>query len=241
MNGLQLISRLRGGRVATAPVRKLSALGVSSAEVILRLKRVPGTILGLAEQPDRLRVTPKTAKKIFVFADIALANNTIVVGVEASSLRDGRRNLIKKTMAISCWISLLGLFLLLTGATHSLTNEWTRRQGGTNTAIVSEMARTGLRATSNGFQHSESPMRAIDLIRNDPTLLSTMFASMAIIGALSAGVIRLIPESIWDLLSASFGTPTNEELKEAANNFQEEVLAHLKQGRSSKTQSESDY
>jgi len=165
---------------------------------------------------------------VSVGADIVLANDVLTVVAKAHSLRDNRKNWLKKLAFLGCWMLLLGAFLSLTGASQSLTQEWARRQGGANPQIIAEMAKSGERLTPMGISQSQQPLRPIDLVLADPTLLSSMFTSIAIIGALSAGIVRLIPESAWSVLGVSFGIPTLDELTSSAEEFQGEIVSCLK-------------
>ncbi|MCE2752340.1 MAG: hypothetical protein LW720_10665 [Pirellula sp.] len=228
MNQLQSIPSPIKGQIATLVPYRIKASGNNAAVILHRLSRVAKTSIEHKIDLGRFRLSRSDGKMVSVGADIVLANDVLTVVAKAHSLRDNRKNWLKKLAFLGCWMLLLGAFLSLTGASQSLTQEWARRQGGANPQIIAEMAKSGERLTPMGISQSQQPLRPIDLVLADPTLLSSMFTSIAIIGALSAGIVRLIPESAWSVLGVSFGIPTLDELTSSAEEFQGEIVSCLK-------------
>jgi hypothetical protein len=218
------------GRTAICPTRSLIAAGVSPSEIAMRLQRVPDSTLMRPAIAGRFKVD-RNRESIYLSADIAILNSELIIGCQATSRHDVRRNLIKKAMFVVCWLSLLGAFLTYTGASQSLAQEWSRRQGGSNLPLVAEMAKTGRRLSPEGFAKTQKSMRPIDLLSADPALLGAMFASIAIIGAISATITRAMPEQVVENLASLMGVPTMKQLHASGREFQEEIASILKKGR----------
>jgi hypothetical protein len=230
MDQIQKINNQRNGRVVSVPTRSLIASGVSSNEIAFRLQRVQDATIIRPAATGRFQLT-RNHPHLSVSTDIAFSNQDLVINTQASSLRDGRRSFLKKSFFLLCWLILLGAFLNFTGASQSLTQEWARRQGGTNISIVARMAKTGRRLTPQGFTQAEKPRGLVDLLLADPALLASMFTSIAIIGGLSAAATRMLPERAWGILGSPLGIAKIEELQKSASEFQEEVIACLKRSR----------
>jgi hypothetical protein len=227
MNSLQTIPGPIKGQVATLVPYRVKASGNNAAVVLHRLSKVQKTRIEHKIDLGQFRLSRSDGKLLSVGADIVLQNDLLTIVAKAQSLTDSRKGWLKKVAFLAFWMLLFGSFLSMTGASQSLTQEWARRQGGANAQIIAEMAKSGKRLTPMGISQSQRPLRPIDLVLADPTLLSTMFTSIAIIGALSAGIVRLIPETAWSVLGSSFGIPTTVELEASAEEFLAEIISCL--------------
>lgn len=216
-------------RVSSRPPRKVMATGMSSSEMVKRLQCVPDTIVGLADQPGRIRLA-RSGPRIFVCSDVALTKDGWVLGVEATSIADGRLSIVKKCVFVACWCSLLALMMSVTGLRDSLSTEWSRRHSGTsgNIHLVDEMTKKGLRPTNHGLAYTQKPIRSVDLLMTDPLLLSTFLGTIAIIGAITLGTVRMIPPKWICFIGEVFcGVPSEIELKAIAKDFEGELLTAL--------------
>jgi hypothetical protein len=228
MSEMPIIPRPSQCRCIPMQVRRFSTNGVSSAEIVSRLRRIPDAVVGFADESGRLRVA-RSETRIFVFADVGFAESTLVVGVQGCSLLEARKSVLKKIVSIGFWVLLFSAFLSLTGVSDSLRHEWARKSGASNSLLVSELIKTGKRPTPTGVFQSQRPVSSLELVLADPTLLSAIFASLAIISALSAASVRILPDSFWEAVGNLIGIPTSKQVREAAASLQADLLTQLRE------------